>query len=210
MSRMTSEFPTAGSRPKWKLTLRFARTTRILNNNAARVFPKGANPKAFAKPFKPPTAHRPPKPVGGYIPATSAPAGEEDDESIPIGGTPGPSRLALPFKAPSIKPIAASSFYAPKAKAPAPAGEKIVIGEKSSKDRTNWGAAHDPTAEGAVVMTRPTAEAAKARYAPSFLLLTDQLTRRDTEINDVVLDPALGVKMRPHQREGVKVSCASG
>jgi DNA repair and recombination protein RAD54B len=35
-------------------------------------------------------------------------------------------------------------------------GEKIFIGEKSSKDRKAWGGAlHDPKAEGAVVMKRP-------------------------------------------------------
>ena len=132
--------------------------------------PKGANPKAFAKPFKPPTAHKTPKPMGGYIPPTStrppAPVPEEeDDEPIPIGGTPGPSRLATPtapFK--PIKPIAASSFYAPKGKTPAPAGEKIVIGEKSNKDRLAWGGAlHDPGAVGAVVMTRPSDAAARKK-----------------------------------------------
>lgn len=156
-----------------QLTLRFATITRILNKPAARAMPKGANPKAFAKPFKPPTAHRLPRPTGGYIPPTSTrppplpQAEESDDEPLPIGGTPGPSRLAgpsAPYKAPTIKPISATSFYAPKAKAPAPAGEKIVLGEKSSKDRLAWGGAlHDPHAEGAVVMTRPKEEVARAQ-----------------------------------------------
>ena len=129
--------------------------------------PKGANPKDFAKPFNPPTAHRPPKAMGGYIPPGSKPISmgeEDDDDPIPVGGTPGPSRIAAPFKPPGTKAIPASSFYATKAQAGPAGGEKIVIGEKSNKDRLAWGGAlHDPQAEGAVVMTRPKEEIAKAK-----------------------------------------------
>ena len=57
--------------------------------------------------------------------------------------------------------ISEKSFYAPQPKR----AEKIVIGEKSNKQRTTeWGGAlHDPKAEGAVVMKRPSEEQIQKR-----------------------------------------------
>lgn len=94
-----------------------------------------------------------------------------------IAGPPTPTPAAA---------VAAGSFYGA-----APA-KKIVIGERSSKQREMWGGAlHDPNAEGAVVMERPP---------------TAEGTKRNTRINDVVVDPTLSAKMREHQRQGVQAS----
>ncbi|KAJ7209558.1 P-loop containing nucleoside triphosphate hydrolase protein [Mycena pura] len=51
---------------------------------------------------------------------------------------------------------------------------------------------HDPMAEGAVVMKPPTKEHIK------------RFNKRDYPVVDVVLDPILACRMRPHQIEGVK------
>ena len=46
--------------------------------------------------------------------------------------------------------VTQDNFYAPK-----PKTDKIVIGEKSRKDRQAWGGSlHDPKAEAAIVMDR--------------------------------------------------------
>lgn len=60
------------------------------------------------------------------------------------------------------KPVASTSFYA--APPPKKIASKIVIGEKSAKDREAWGGAvFNPEAKDAVVMQRPSKEEAKKR-----------------------------------------------
>ena len=127
-------------------------------------------PSTFAQPFKAPTQRHAPKPTSGRIapigytkvqPHTTDSVEEPgleiaDDEA-------GPSNHKNVQEAASAarQAISEKSFYAPKPKSKA---EKIVIGEKSSRQRTTeWGGArHDPKAEGAVVMQRPKeADAAK-------------------------------------------------
>ena len=77
--------------------------------------------------------------------------------------TAGPSTLKLHKEAAANirAAISEKSFYKPQPKK----AEKIVIGEKSNKQRVNeWGGAlHDPNAEGAVVMKRPSEEQIKKR-----------------------------------------------
>lgn len=73
--------------------------------------------------------------------------------------SPGPSRAGSSSTT-GQKAISADSFYAPSK----PKGDKIVLGEKSSKKRMEWsGALHDPNAEGAVVMQRPSEKETKRR-----------------------------------------------
>ncbi|WVQ71035.1 hypothetical protein IAR50_000560 [Cryptococcus sp. DSM 104548] len=158
----------------------FKSSTSILNR------PRSANaasysPAAFAKPFRPPTQKSVTTPMRPFKPPTSSVA-----VHTPIAG---PSTTsALPTPAAAQKAVAAASFYGkptPKAKV-----ERIVIGEKSNKERLEWGGAlYNPKAPGAVVMPRPTEKAAKLK---------------DTSIVDVVVDPALSNIMREHQKQGVK------
>ena len=121
----------------------------------------GYAPSTYAKPFKPPTQTGTPRPVGGYIPARIVPTPADadlDDKRLQAG----PSRSVAPVLASpaGYKAISASNFYG----APKPNGEKIVIGEKSKKRRMeNGGALHNPKAEGAVVMQRPSTKEAKQR-----------------------------------------------
>ncbi|WVF70808.1 hypothetical protein IAT40_005602 [Kwoniella sp. CBS 6097] len=170
----------------------FKSNTTILNRPkpSSIVAPSAYKATTFAKPFKAPTPTHKAKPVAGYIPARTT-SGEAPIES-PLAG---PSRIPLssrsktPPPVPIFKPkaIPADKFYAAPSKKPA---SKIVIGEKNSKERLQWGGAlHDPKAEGAVVMKRPPEKLAKMK---------------NTELVDVVLDPILGSIMRDHQKEGVK------
>lgn len=129
---------------------RFKRATSCLNNAAnTPVAPAGS--LAQRQRFKPPVM------VGRTVIATplshiSAPA----RPATPVTPVAGPSN---PYKA-----IPSSTFYG----TPKPAAKKIVIGEKSSKEREAWGGAlHDPHAAGALVMQRPTDNEAKRRYVIS-------------------------------------------
>ncbi|GMK55553.1 hypothetical protein CspeluHIS016_0206090 [Cutaneotrichosporon spelunceum] len=91
-------------------------------------------------------------------------------------------------------PQSAQSFYGQ----PAKPARKIFIGDRNSKEREAWGGAlHDPKAPGALVLPRPPESEAK---------------RMGVAINDVVVDPAIGEKLRDHQREGVSFMyrCAMG
>lgn len=91
-----------------------------------------------------------------------------------------------------VAAVGAASFYAK----PKPPAKKIVVGEKSRREREAWGGAlHDPFAPDAVVLPRPSETEAK---------------RRGTGINDVVVDPLLAAKMRDHQKKGVEVSTREG
>ncbi|WVQ97167.1 hypothetical protein IAU59_004277 [Kwoniella sp. CBS 9459] len=168
----------------------FKSNTTILNRPkpSSIAAPSAYRATTFAKPFKAPTPTHKAKPVAGYIPARTT-SNEAAAES-PLAG---PSRIPLSANSktppPLFKPkaIPADKFYAAP---PKKTGNKIVIGEKNSKERLQWGGAlHDPKAEGAVVMKRPPEKLAKLK---------------NTELVDVVLDPILGSIMRDHQKEGVK------
>jgi DNA repair and recombination protein RAD54B len=121
----------------------------------------GYAPSTYAKPFKPPTQTGTPKPVGGYIPAriVPTPSDADSDDERPQAG-PSRSVVAAVASPAGYKAISASNFYG----APKPKADKIVLGEKSRKRRMEYGGAlHDPKAEGAIVMQRPSAKEAKQR-----------------------------------------------
>ena len=167
------------------LTARFKRSTSCLNNPANAPMQYSApGPSRTAVSTKVATARS--TPFKGFKAPTMV--------SRPVGLATPVSRPASPAVKPSDGapssskgPIDAASFYAK----PKPAPKKIVIGEKSSKEREAWGGAlHDPNAEGAVVMPRPSELDAK---------------RKGTAITDVVIDPLLSSKMREHQKKGVEV-----
>ncbi|WVR05791.1 hypothetical protein IAU60_002816 [Kwoniella sp. DSM 27419] len=176
----------------------FRSSTTILNRAKPPVLPgaPGYRPNTFTKPFKAPTPTHKAKAVAGYIPARAA-------RSAPVE-TPvaGPSRIPLSHRTttpPPLlfkpKPIPAAQFYGAPTKTTA---NRIIIGEKNSKERQQWGGAlHDPAAAGAVVMERPPDKWAKSQ---------------NTELVDVVVDPILASIMREHQKEGVKFmySCVMG
>lgn len=90
----------------------------------------------------------------GYIPA-QAPTNDENARPM-SSATASSSRVSEGEK--KLSAVAANSFYGPKK------AEKIVIGEKSNKQRLEWGGSmFNPKEEGAVVMQRPTDEEAKKR-----------------------------------------------
>nr|XP_018267086.1 uncharacterized protein I303_01069 [Kwoniella dejecticola CBS 10117]OBR89244.1 hypothetical protein I303_01069 [Kwoniella dejecticola CBS 10117] len=165
--------------------------TTILNKPkaAGSLGPTAYRATTFAKPFKAPTQTHAPKPVAGYIPGrttsgglTAAPAG------IPLSHK---SEITTPVS----KPIPAKSFYNPPPSKSKIKGSKIVLGEKSSKERLEWGGAlYNPHAEGAVVMPRP----------PENLVKMWKKKDPDLDLVDVVVDPILGSLLRDHQKEGVK------
>ncbi|OCF41407.1 hypothetical protein I317_04798 [Kwoniella heveanensis CBS 569] len=168
----------------------FKSSTTILNRPKppSIAAPTAYRATTFAKPFKAPTPTHKAKPVAGYIPARTT--SNKATLNSPLAG---PSRVPLSSTSktppPLFKPkaIPADKFYAATPKKP---GNKIILGEKNSKERMQWGGAlHDPKAEGAVVMKRPPEKWAKVK---------------GTEVVDVVLDPILGSIMRDHQKEGVK------
>ncbi|WWD18049.1 hypothetical protein CI109_102496 [Kwoniella shandongensis] len=177
----------------------FKASTSILNkprSNAPAVVKNGYQPSTFAKPFRPPTQTHEPRRLGGYIPARSV---DDEDDGNALAG---PSRLpSNPINKPFTpvvpqKAVAAASFYSKPS--PKPKVERIVLGEKSNKERLQWGGAlHNPHAPGAVVMKRPDPKLGKLK---------------GTDIIDVVVDPLLSAVMRDHQKEGVKFmyNCAMG
>ena len=137
------------------LTLRrFKRATTFLNRPQA--VPVTYTPSTFKAPFKAPAQVANPAPSSiSRIIASSSRNGVDDDLGIdPQNPVPGPSGIKAIKEAVATarQSISEKDFYAPKKKA-----QKIVIGEKSNKQRTTeWnGALHDPNAEGAVVMQRP-------------------------------------------------------
>ena len=89
---------------------------------------------------------------------SSRPALSSPSSSQTVRGA-GPSKITTA----ASKEISVASFYgAPKLAKPT--AERIVIGEKSNKQRLEWGGAlHNPKAEGAVVMQRPDEQEAKRR-----------------------------------------------
>lgn len=135
---------------------RFEKAIGILNKTQSHALPTAYSPSTFSKPFKTPKTVGPRRAVGGYIPA------KPEYEA-------GPSRLSspgltsMPERNSSFsigKTVAQSSFYAPSIVKK----ENIVLGEKSSKERLEWGGAlHNPKAEGAVVMPRPNGDHRIAR-----------------------------------------------
>ncbi|WVQ85306.1 hypothetical protein IAT38_007471 [Cryptococcus sp. DSM 104549] len=168
----------------------FKASTSILNRpKAPSIATPGSayRPAPFAKPFRPPAQVNSPRP--GITPA------RPQTTSLIDSPTAGPSRTT-PTAAAAQRAVAASSFYGKPS--PKPKGERIVLGEKSNKDRLEWGGAlFNPHAPGAVVMPRPPEKIAKMK---------------GTEIVDVVIDPVLASLMRDHQKEGVKFmySCVMG
>nr|XP_019014878.1 uncharacterized protein I206_00965 [Kwoniella pini CBS 10737]OCF53659.1 hypothetical protein I206_00965 [Kwoniella pini CBS 10737] len=163
----------------------FKAGTGILNKPKAtgKLGPTAYRPATFAKPFKAPTQTHAPKPVAGYIPGRTSSEGlTSAPEGVPLSYKPDPVT-------PLSKPIPAKSFYAPSATKSSAKGSKIVLGEKSSKERLQWGGAlHNPHAEGAIVMPRP----------------PEHLMKIELDVVDVVVDPILGSLLREHQKEGVK------
>lgn len=118
----------------------------------------------YAKPFRAPLQLSKPRPVGGYIPAST---NLHTPLRVSTSDTPTRAPSACPSRNPSFeigsaaaagKAVSQSSFYAQ----PKQPLQRVFIGEKSSKARDAWGGArHDPNAEGAVVMPRPTDAQAK-------------------------------------------------
>ncbi|WWC86136.1 uncharacterized protein L201_001007 [Kwoniella dendrophila CBS 6074] len=170
--------------------------TTILNRPkpASILGPTAYRATTFAKPFKAPTQTHAARPVAGYIPGRTTSGGT----TVAPAGIPLSSRPTTPV----VKAVSAKSFYG----APSvikPKAHKIVIGEKSSKERLEWGGAlFNPNAEGAVVMPRP----------PEKLLMEMRKKNPDLDVVDVVIDPILGTLLRQHQKEGVKFlySCVMG
>ncbi|KAK8865771.1 hypothetical protein IAR55_000918 [Kwoniella newhampshirensis] len=167
---------------------------RLTSNVSAN--PSAYRPTAFAKPFKAPTQTHDPRRLAGYIPAKKL---ETEEDETPLAGS--SRQSSIPFNKPFIpvvapRAVAAASFYSkPSAK---PKGEKIVLGEKSNKERLQWGGAlHNPYAPDAVVMKRPDPKLTKLK---------------GTDVVDVVVDPVLAGVMRDHQKEGVKFmyNCVMG
>ncbi|WRT64040.1 uncharacterized protein IL334_000967 [Kwoniella shivajii] len=177
----------------------FKAGTTILNRpraSSSTAGPTSYRAATFAKPFKAPTQTHAPRPVAGYIPGRTASG----------GSTPAPEGIPLSFKpeTPISRPIPAKSFYGPSStiKKTEPK-EKIVIGEKSRKERLEWGGAlFNPNADGAVVMPRP----------PDKLMAAVRKKNPDIEVVDVVIDPIIGSLLRKHQKEGVQFmySCVMG
>lgn len=130
---------------------RFKVATSILNKQGATPVPSFMSPavgkagpsRSYQKSFKAPTVVSKPRVTGGYIPA-------RDDDGEAIAGPSAPPTAV-------VKPLRSGDFGVYAAKVPARTGaDKIVIGEKANKERSQWGGAvHDPRAEGAVVMPRP-------------------------------------------------------
>ncbi|EIW72633.1 hypothetical protein TREMEDRAFT_36825 [Tremella mesenterica DSM 1558] len=164
----------------------FKAETSILNKRLLTPSSIIRNPATMTSHFKAPLQFKVPRPKTEYLPART---NSGIDSPLAVAG-PSRSHTAVPSTTvPVGKTVSAASFYASKPKV-----EKIVIGEKSNKERLAWGGAlHDPGAPGAVVMPRP----------PDLWV---KLNHSRTEIIDVVLDPLLTSIMRPHQHEGVKAS----
>ncbi|TYJ57577.1 hypothetical protein B9479_001659 [Cryptococcus floricola] len=163
----------------------FKSSTSILNR------PRGINaasysPATFAKPFRPPTQKAAASPMQPFKPPTSV------TSHTPVAGPSATS--ALPTAAAAQKAVAAASFYG--STTPKPRVERIVIGEKSNKERLEWGGAlYNPKTPGAIVMPRPTEKEAKLK---------------GTSLVDVVVDPTLSNIMREHQRQGFMYECVMG
>nr|XP_019049115.1 hypothetical protein I302_02896 [Kwoniella bestiolae CBS 10118]OCF28045.1 hypothetical protein I302_02896 [Kwoniella bestiolae CBS 10118] len=173
----------------------FKAGTTILNKPkpSSILGPTAYRATTFAKPFKAPTQTHAPKPVAGYIPGRTSSGG--------LTAAPPGIPLSHKVEMPISKPIAAKSFYGPSVVRPK--ASRIVLGEKSSKERMEWGGAlFNPNAEGAVVMPRP----------PEKLVKIMRQKHPDLDVVDVVVDPILGSLLRKHQKEGVKFlySCVMG
>lgn len=96
---------------------------------------------------------KPARKMGGFVPGVPT-----NENAMVIPDLDGHRVPASVIKA--YQPVAAKSFYA----APVKKASKIIIGEKSSKDREGWGGAvFNPDEKDAVVMKRPSEEEAKKR-----------------------------------------------
>lgn len=158
-SVLTTPKSTVRSRTKSEYSLssdhvlmsRFKLATSVLNKQGATPVPSFMSPanaragpsRLYAKAFKTPTQVSKPQPSSGYVPARG------DNGEPAVGPSAPPNAVVGTLKSGDL------GMYRMGA-SPKPAGEKIVIGEKSSKERNSWGGAlFDPNAEGAVVMQRP-------------------------------------------------------
>nr|KIR48900.1 DNA repair and recombination protein RAD54B [Cryptococcus bacillisporus CA1280] len=168
----------------------FKASTSILNR--PKVIPtiksSGYRPASFPKAFRPPIQKE-------KLTSTKPSTIEAVDEhrQSPISSLP---KRSIPTPAAAQRAVAASSFYTKQSSKPH--SERIILGEKSNKERLEWGGAlFNPHAEGAVVMPKPAEKLAKLK---------------GTTIVDVVIDPILGNLLREHQKEGVKFmySCVMG
>ncbi|KIR82076.1 DNA repair and recombination protein RAD54B [Cryptococcus gattii EJB2] len=169
----------------------FKASTSILNR--PKVIPtiksSGYRPASFTKAFRPPIQ----KEKFTSTKLSTIEAVEDEHRQSPISSLP---KRSIPTPAAAQRAVAASSFYTKQSSKPY--SERIVLGEKSNKERLEWGGAlFNPHAEGAVVMPRPAEKLAKLK---------------GTTIVDVVIDPILGNLLREHQKEGVKFmySCVMG
>ncbi|WVN85841.1 uncharacterized protein L203_100993 [Cryptococcus depauperatus CBS 7841] len=165
----------------------FKANTCILNRPKGSDSTTAYRATAFAKPF------RPPIPKVDFT-RQELTAGKGSSNVIsPISEI---RKATMPTPAAAQRAVAATSFYSNQS--PKPKVERIVLGEKSNKERLEWGGAlFNPHAPGAVVMPRPSEKLAKIKR---------------TTLVDVVLDPVLGNLMREHQKEGVQFmySCVMG
>ena len=133
---------------------RFRQNTSILNKKGAKALPSAYVPSTYAKPFKAPVQTHKARPQGGYIPAKP-----KEEHLEPNTPAPDPSRTGSTEKT-GVRGISETYFYG----GSKPKAEKIVIGEKSNKQRLGWGGAlHNPNEVGAVVMDRPPESEAKKR-----------------------------------------------
>nr|KIR87253.1 DNA repair and recombination protein RAD54B [Cryptococcus tetragattii IND107] len=169
----------------------FKASTSILNRPKviSTIKSSGYRPASFTKAFRPPIQK---EKLTSTKPSTIE-AVEDEHRQSPISSLP---KRSIPTPAAAQRAVAASSFYTKQSSKPY--SERIVLGEKSNKERLEWGGAlFNPHAEGAVVMPRPAEKLAKLK---------------GTTIVDVVIDPILGNLLREHQKEGVKFmySCVMG
>lgn len=118
----------------------------------------------------------------------------------------GSGAVAVEYPAPAPPPISksAASFYAqPFA---APAIRRPTAGASTSRAPAPAVPRHDPDAEGAIVMPRPSDSYLRRNNRKCVgdcdFLATNSL--RDHAVVDVVLDPHIGKALRPHQVKGVR------
>lgn len=147
---------------------RFQRYTCILNRHTtpANVYVKAVtSPSTFVPPFKTPSLPGAPRSTLAGLNSSRAQA-TPTAAAAALTGSPAIGRSSV---APVIKPVQAVNFYASKQNSAGKqdmTGKAIAIGKENAKAREKFGgAAFDPNAEGAVVMSRPTEAILKAMKA---------------------------------------------
>lgn len=140
----------------WK-NYRFKASTSILNRPKviSTIKSSGYRPASFTKAFRPPIQK---EKLTSTKPSTIE-AVEDEHRQSPTSSLP---KRSIPTPAAAQRAVAASSFYTKQSSKPY--SERIVLGEKSNKERLEWGGAlFNPHAEGAVVMPRPAEKLAKLK-----------------------------------------------